>query len=103
MLKIKKGDKVKILKGKDKGKTGKIERVFPKSDFVLVPGINQYKRHLKSKARNQKSEIVVITKPLPVVNVTLICPKCTKTTRVGFQFVNDNKVRICRKCEEIIA
>ena len=101
-MKLKKGDTVKILKGKDKGKTGKIERIFPNAGSVFIPGINQFKRHLKSKARNQKSEIVVITKPMPSASVALLCPKCTKTTRVGFQIVNDKKVRICKKCEEII-
>lgn len=101
-MKFKKGDNIKVLKGKDKGKTGKIERIFPVSGKVLVLGVNQYKRHLKAKTRNQKSEIVVITKPLPAASVGFICPKCTKTARLGYSFVNDKKARICRKCDEII-
>lgn len=101
-MKIKKGDNVKVIVGKDKGKTGIVERVFPKDSKVLVTGVNQYKRHLKSRARGQKSEIVTLTKPLPSSSVALVCPKCTKSTRVGFMIVNDKKVRFCKKCEEVI-
>lgn len=101
-LKLKKGDTVKIIKGKDKGKEGKVERVFEGTQKALVSGVNQYKRHVKAKVARQRSEIVTITKPLPVGNVILICPKCSKMTRVGFGFVDNKKVRICKKCEEVI-
>ena len=98
-MKLKKGDNIKVLIGKDKGKTGQVERIFRKTKRVLVPGVNEYKRHVKSRARNQKSEIITITKPLPVANVALICPKCHKPTRIGFEIKKDGKkVRICRKC-----
>ncbi len=97
-MKLRKGDQVKIVKGKDSGKTGKVERFYIKESKVLVEGINQYKRHLKAKSQGQKSEIVVITKPLPVANVALICPKCKKPTRVGYKIVKDGKTRICKKC-----
>ncbi|RJQ25886.1 50S ribosomal protein L24 [Candidatus Parcubacteria bacterium] len=99
-MKIKKGDIVKILKGKDKGKTGKVEKIFPADNKVLVEGINQYKRHVKGKTANQKSEIVTITKPLPVASIALFCQKCKKPTRVGYRLLKDKKTRICRKCEE---
>ena len=114
-MKIKKGDTVKVLIGKDKGKTGKIERVLPKDDRVLIAGVNEFKRHVKSQAQNpaslasrsgrqggQKSEIVTITKPLPASNVALICPKCKKVTRIGFKIEKGKKVRICRKCKKEI-
>ncbi|OGH12209.1 MAG: 50S ribosomal protein L24 [Candidatus Levybacteria bacterium RIFCSPHIGHO2_01_FULL_40_10] len=101
-MKIKKGDTVKILIGKDKDKTGKVERVYPGTGKVLVADVNQYKRHIKSKSRDQKSEIVTITKPLPASNVGLICPKCKKTTRIGFKIEKDKKFRICRKCKALI-
>lgn len=111
-MKIKKGDTVKVLIGKDKGKTGQIEKVFPTNESVLISGVNEFKRHVKSRARNQKSEIITITKPLPVANVALICPKCKRPTRIGWRVSakgesasggeKEKKVRICRKCLKII-
>ena len=97
-MKIKKGDLVKIVLGKDKGKTGKVEKVFSKEVKVLVAGVNQYKRHLKARAQGQPSEIVTITKPLPVSNVIVICPNCKKTARIGYKITGNKKARICKKC-----
>lgn len=102
-MKIRKGDSVKVLIGKDKGKTGIVERVYPKESRVLIPTINEFKRHVKSRAQNQPSEIMTITKPLNVSNVALICPSCKKMTRVGFEIKKDGtKIRICRKCKKEI-
>lgn len=101
-MKFKKGDEVQVVSGKDKGKTGKIERLFPKLGKVIVTGINQYKRHTKARSQNQPSEIVTITKPLPVSNIQYICPKCKLMTRIGVAYENDKKVRICRKCGQVI-
>ncbi len=101
-MKLKKGDLVTVLKGKDKGKTEKIEKVFPKDGKVLITNVNQYKRHLKGRAGGQKSEIVTITKPLQISNVALVCPKCKKLTRVGFMIEKGKKVRICKKCKKEI-
>ena len=100
--KLRKGDEVKVVMGKDKGKTGKIEKVFPKMGKVLVTGVNQYKRHMKKRAQNQPSEIATITKPLPVASVALICPKCNLPTRVGFSFEDNKKRRICKKCQQML-
>jgi large subunit ribosomal protein L24 len=97
-MKLKKGDNVKVVIGKDKGKDGKIEKVFPKIGKVLVTNVNQYKRHLKARSQNQPSEIVTLTKPLPEENVMLICPKCHKETRVGYKIEKNVKSRICKKC-----
>lgn len=96
--KIKKGDEVMVISGKDKGKKGKVEKVISKEKKVLVSGVNLYKRHLKARSQSQPSEIITITKPLPVTNVIIACPKCKKTTRVGFKIEKNNKVRICKKC-----
>ena len=101
-MKLKKGDEVKIIRGKDKGKSGKIEQVFADKMKVLVNGVNQYKRHVKAKSQNQKSEIVTITKPLPISNVQILCPSCHLTTRVGYRMENDKKIRYCKKCEQTI-
>jgi large subunit ribosomal protein L24 len=98
-MKLLKGDQIKITAGKDAGKTGNIEKVFSKENKVIVQGINQYKRHIKARMPGQKSEIITITKPVPVGSVALICPKCKQQTRVGYKFLKDEKVRICRKCD----
>ncbi len=101
-MKLKKGDLVKIVSGKDKGKEGKIEKVLTKIGKVLVTGINQYKRHLKARAQGQSSEIVTVTKPLRESNVALICPHCKLPTRIGFKLEKNDKIRVCRKCEKKI-
>lgn len=97
-MKLKKGDEVKVTVGKDSGKTGKIEKVFSKENKVVVSGVNQYKRHIKARMPGQKSEIITITKPLPVSNVALVCSKCKVPSRVGFKIVKDDKIRVCRRC-----
>lgn len=97
-MKIKSGDTVSIIRGKDNGKKGTVQKVFTKESKVLVEGINQYKRHLKSRVPGQKSEIITITKPLAVSNVQLVCPKCKKLARVGYKLLKDEKVRFCKKC-----
>jgi large subunit ribosomal protein L24 len=101
-MKLKKGDLVKIVLGKDKSKTGKIEKVLSRINKVLVTGVNQYKRHLKARSQGQSSEIVTITKPLAIANVALICPHCKVQTRIGFSIVKNDKIRVCRKCEKKI-
>lgn len=101
-MKLRKNDLVTVVRGKDKGKTEKIEKVFTDTGKVLVANVNQFKRHLKSRGQGMKSEIVIISKPLPVSNVALVCPKCKKLTRVGYQITKGEKTRICRKCQKEI-
>lgn len=99
-MKLKKGDTIKIIKGKDKGRTGKIERVFPKLNRVLIPGINVYKKHTKPRGEKEPGGIIDIVKPLSVANVALVCPKCGQPTRVGYQVdQSGEKQRICKKCK----
>lgn len=98
-MKIKIGDTVQIVRGKDAGKTGKVEKVFAKEQKLLVENVNQYKRHLKARSQTQPAEIITITKSLPVANVQLLCPKCKKPTRIGYITEKNEKMRICRKCE----
>lgn len=100
-MKIKKGDQVKILLGKDRGKEGKVEFVLGKKDRVFIGGANLYKRHVK-KQGTLEGGIIDIPKSLDVSNVVLICPNCKKATRVGFKLVAGKKTRICKKCEKEI-
>ena len=90
------------IRDRDKTKTGKIEKVFPKIEKVLVTGVNQYKRHLKARSEGQKSEIVTVTRPLSGQNVALICPHCKLQTRIGFRIEKNDKIRVCRKCDKKI-
>lgn len=98
-MKFKKGDEIKVTGGKDKGKTGKIEKVMPALGLVLVQGVNMYKRHLKARDPRRPAGIIDIVKPLALGNVALVCPKCKQQTRAGFIWENGRKLRICRKCE----
>jgi len=97
MLKIKVGDTVKITAGKDKGRQGKIERLFGRKGMILIPGINIYKKHFKG-SQGQKSGIYDIPRPLDRAKVALVCPNCKKPTRVGFKLLGKTKSRICKKC-----
>jgi len=101
MLKIKSGDKVKVLSGKDKGREGEVEKVFPKKSLLVIPGVNIYKKHVKG-SQGQKGGIYEIPRPLNIGRVALICPKCKKTARVGFRLAGEEKVRVCRKCKKEI-
>lgn len=101
-MKLSKGDLVVVIKGKDKGRKGKIEKIFPKTNKVLIPGINVYKKHARQQSEKKPGGIIEIVKPLPVSNVALLCPKCKKPTRVGYQIDKSGKRRICRKCQAVI-
>ncbi len=101
-MKIRKGDTVQVMMGKDKGKTGKVLRAIPAKNMVLVEGVNQFKRHIKGQVKGQKSEIVTITKPMNVSKVSLIDPKKKKPTRVGYKIENGKKIRISRKSQTAI-
>ncbi len=95
-MKIKRNDTVKILYGKDAGKTGKVLKILPRERKLIVEGINVFKRHLKGDGRKRKSDIVEIVKPLDVAKVQLVCPLCSKPTRVSIE----GKERVCKKCKK---
>lgn len=99
-MKIRKGDKVRVIKGKDRGRESTVEKVLTKEGKIIVSGLNIYKKAVRPTQRNQEGGIVEITRPLPVENVMLICPKCQKPTRVGYRIEGDKKVRICKKCQQ---
>jgi len=101
MFKFKINDTVKITAGKDKNQTGKITKVLFKEHKVIVEGKNTYKKHIKAQG-NQKGQIITRERPLPTANIALVCPKCKKPTRIGLDGTGKNKVRVCRKCKQII-
>lgn len=100
-MKINTGDNVQILLGKDRGKSGKVLRVWTKEGKVLVENINMYKKHVK-KTSQRKGGIIDIFKPVNISNIVLICPSCKKTTRISSKIKADKKIRICKKCNEEI-
>jgi len=102
-MKIKKGDIVTMLTGKDKGRQGKVIRVLTKKKKVLVEGINKVKKHVKARGKDQPGGIIELEKPVWLAKVALVCPHCKKPTRVGFQLNKaGDKLRICRKCQGLI-
>jgi large subunit ribosomal protein L24 len=101
-MKFKKGDEIQITGGKDRGKKGKIDKVMPQLDTVLVPGLNMYKRHMKKRDEKNQGGIIDFPRPIPVGRIALICPKCKKLTRAGYSGNGKDKNRICRKCKQLI-
>ena len=102
-LHVKKGDTVKVLSGKDKGKQGKILRAIPAKERVVVEGVNIVKKAQRPTQQNPQGGITTMEAPLNVSNVMLVCPKCNEATRTGKR-VNEasKKVRVCKKCGQDI-
>lgn len=101
-MKIKKGDTVRIIKGKDRGKTGKILRVYPDLNKVIIEGLNLFKKHRRPRQAGAKGEIVQISQPLSASNVMFICPNCSKAVKVSCRFSTGKKVRFCKKCDSAL-
>jgi len=102
-MKIRKNDTVTIIAGKDSGKKGKVRRVIPKADRVLVEGLNMIKRHSRARRAARQAGIIELEAPIHISNVMLLCNKCGKPTRVSFRLLAEGKkVRICHSCNEVI-
>ncbi|TET40804.1 MAG: 50S ribosomal protein L24 [Dehalococcoidia bacterium] len=102
-MKIRKDDTVLVIAGKDKGKKGKVRQSLPKESRVVVEGVNVVKRHMRPRGTARQAGIIEREAPLQVSNVMLLCTKCNRPTRIGFRFLEDGtKVRICRRCGEVI-
>jgi len=97
-MKIKKGDTILVISGKDRLKTGKVLNVFPKEGTIIVEGINLRKKHIKPKRSGEQGQIVQVPVPLSVSNVKLICQKCQKPTKTGYRIEKGKKYRVCKKC-----
>ena len=97
-MKIKKGDTVQVLSGNDKGKTGEVLEVIPKDNKVIVKGINIRKKHIKPKKQGEEGGIISVECAITESKVNVVCSKCNKPTRIGYEIEKDKKVRICKKC-----
>lgn len=107
-MNIKKNDKVKILSGKDRNKTGKVLQVLPAEGKLSVEGLNLLVKHLRPSRQGEKGQRIEFPSFINASNVALVCPKCGKATRVAHKFVpqpegkKDKKYRACKKCQEVI-
>lgn len=102
MAKIKTGDKVVILHGKNRGKTGKVISAVPSKEKIVVEGVNMQKQHVKARKQGEQGQIVQKPGPVDISNVKLICSNCNKAARVGYKVEGGSKYRVCKKCEKQI-
>ena len=101
-MKIKKGDTILIISGKDRGRKSKVLQTFPKEERIIVEGINLRKKHIRPRRAGEKGQIVEKPAPIHISNAKLICLKCGKATRVEYKIVEKKKYRICKKCGQEI-
>ncbi len=97
-MRIKKGDTVQVLSGNDKGKTGEVLEVMPKTSKVVVKGINIRKKHIKPRKQGDEGGIIPVECAIFSAKVNVVCPKCNKPTKIGYEMDKDQKVRVCKKC-----
>jgi len=97
-MKIKKGDQVQVIAGKDLGKIGEVTRVLVAADKVIVDGVNVAKRHQRATKATMQGGIIDKDMPIHVSNVAIVCTSCGKHSRIGYRMDGDTKVRVCRKC-----
>lgn len=98
-MKLKKGDTVLIISGKDRGRTGKVLKSLPRIGKVVIEGMNIKNKHVKPKRQEEKGQMVKLSAPMDMSNAKFLCPKCGKPTRIGYKVEKDRKYRICKKCK----
>ena len=101
-MKVKKNDTVLVISGKDAGKTAKVLVAIPKTNRVVVDGVNVQKKHKKARSAQDVSQIVSQSGAIDASNVMVVCPSCGKPTRVGYKIEGDKKARVCKKCGAIL-
>ena len=97
-MKLKTGDNIIIISGKDRGRKGKILRTLPKEGKIVVERMNIHKKHTRPKKQGQKGEVVEIAAPFDASNAKIVCKKCSKPARIGQKTAAGKKHRICKKC-----
>src|SRR6266404_5697316 len=98
-MKIKKGDNVLVISGKDRGRTAKVLKALPKQMRILIDGINLKSKHVKPKKQGEQGQVVKVPSPMDASDVKFLCPKCGKAVRLGYKVEGDKKFRICKKCK----
>ncbi len=101
-IKLKKGDKVIMLSGKDKGKKGKILKIFKNNREAIIEGLNLVKKHQRPRRQGEKGEVITKPRPVAVSSFAFYCDSCNKGIRVGYRLSGDKKERICKKCQQVI-
>jgi large subunit ribosomal protein L24 len=101
-MKLRKGDKIQVIAGKNNGKTGKVLASFLDRNLVIVEGVNLYKKHKKAKRQGEKGETVLVPRPFNASNVMFLCTACGRPTRIGSRLEGDKKNRFCKKCGAIV-
>jgi len=115
-MKIKKGDKVKVLQGKDKGKTGKVLQVFSNRNRASIEGLNLMIKHMRPRRQGEKGQRIEFPAPMDLSNLIFVCPKCNKSARIGYKYIEvaknasienksklkKKKIRVCKKCKQVI-
>ena len=99
-MKIRKGDTILVKKGNDRGRTGKVMKVFIEKNGILVEGIKIQKKHRRPRKEGEKGQVVEKPGLISISNVQMICPKCNKPAKIGIKIENKNKKRVCKKCNE---
>jgi large subunit ribosomal protein L24 len=101
-MRIKKGDRVRVIAGKDLGKEGDVMAVLPKANKVIVDGVNMARKHQRATRATMQAGIIDKDMPVHASNVMLVCPSCDKPTRVGYRGEGADKVRVCKQCGKTI-
>lgn len=99
-MKIKKGDKVQVISGKEKGKVGKIEKVLPQKKLAVVSGLNIAKKMVKPSKKAPKGGKIEFPSPIHISNLKYFCPTCEKASKVTYKILNNKKVRVCTNCQK---
>jgi len=101
-FRIRKNDTVQVLAGKDKGKRGAVVRILPDKDAVIVSGVNIVKKAMKKRSQQDQGGIAEVEAPLNISNVAIVCKKCGRPVKIDYKIDGDKKVRVCRKCGELL-
>jgi large subunit ribosomal protein L24 len=101
-LTVRKGDRVRVIAGKDKGKEGKVLRAYPEKERVVVENVHMIKRHARPSQRNPQGGIIEMEGTIHVSNVMIVCPSCGEPTRVGRRRERGVRIRTCKKCNKDI-
>lgn len=97
-MKLRLGDTVEVMVGKDRGRRGRIEQVFPRQNLISVEKVNRFKKHLKPTRRHPRGGIVEIMRPISAANVMVVCSHCERRVRIGMKLVGEKTIRVCKRC-----